>query len=156
MKKLMLKLAVIGLMMGFLNVGFGQTTSQTSKTARTKKFIEMIAGTWKLKSIVDAESKGEKTDKNTESKNGTLATENPPSQANNAMEMLEFDPDARYTMNTSTTSVDSGSYRINEQHGILYLESDATGSPSEWKISIRNDVLTLGDTPTYMKKRRKV
>jgi hypothetical protein len=31
MKKLMLKLAVIGLMMGFLNVGFGQTTSQTDR-----------------------------------------------------------------------------------------------------------------------------
>ena len=121
-----------------------QTTANTTKTGNTRKFIEMITGTWKLSSIVDAESKGEKKQQTTESKNGTMATENPPDQSNNAMEIMEFEADARYKMNTSTTAIDSGSFRINEQHGILYLESDKANEPSEWKISIKGNTLMLG------------
>jgi hypothetical protein len=93
---------------------------------------------------VDAESKGKTTESSTESKNGTMATENPPDQSNNAMEIMEFDRQARYKMNTAVTAVDSGSYRINEQHGILYLDSDKNNDPSEWTMSIKNNVLTLG------------
>lgn len=122
----------------------GQSTKDMTKTGNAKKFIEMIAGTWKLKSIVDAESKGKATKPSTESKNGTMATENPPDQSNNAIELMEFDSEARYKMNTAVAAVDSGSYRINEQHGVLYLDSDRNNDPSEWTISIRNNVLTLG------------
>ena len=47
-------------------------------------------------------------------------------------------------VNNSTTSIDSGSYRVNEQHGILYMESDADDiTPTEWAISINKDKLTL-------------
>jgi hypothetical protein len=137
----------IGILVMFVclcSIANGQSTKDMTKTGNAKKFIEMITGTWKLKSIVDAESKGKTSDKNTKSKNGTMATENPPDQSNNAMEIMEFDPDARYKMNTAVAAVDSGSFRINEQHGLLYLDSDRTGDPSEWKISIKNNVLTLG------------
>jgi hypothetical protein len=122
----------------------GQSTKDMTKTGSANKFIEMIAGTWKLKSIVDAESQGKTSTPSTESKNGTMATENPPNQSNNAMEIMEFDPQARYRMNTAVAAVDSGSYRINEQHGVLYLDSDKNNDPSEWTISIKNNVLTLG------------
>lgn len=122
----------------------GQSTKDMTKTGSATKFIEMITGTWKLKSIVDAESKGKKVKTSTKSKNGTMATENPPQQSNNAMEIMEFDAQARYKMNTAVAAVDSGSYRINEQHGVLYLDSDKNNDPSEWTISIKKNVLTLG------------
>jgi hypothetical protein len=122
----------------------GQSTKDMTKTGRPQKFIELISGTWKLKSIEDAESKGKTEQKNTQSKNGTMATENPPDQSNNAMEIMEFAADARYKMNTAVAAVDSGSYRISEQHGILYLDSDKSSDPSEWRISVKNNVLTLG------------
>jgi hypothetical protein len=145
MKNSILKIIGILIMFMALNNGvMAQSTSDMTKTGNAKKFIEMITGTWKLKSIVDAESKGQRTKKRTDSKNGTIATKNPPDQSNNAMEIMEFEPDARYKMNTAVTAVDSGSFRINEQHGVLYLDSDKSGDPSEWTISIKNNVLTLG------------
>jgi hypothetical protein len=60
------------------------------------------------------------------------------------MQMLEFDPDARYKVNNSTSAIDSGSYRVNEQTGILYLESDAEDiTPTEWAITLKKNQLTL-------------
>ncbi|HYF68328.1 MAG TPA: hypothetical protein VD884_09330 [Ohtaekwangia sp.] len=128
---------VLMIMIGFGGSLHAQTAKDQSKTADHKKFIEMIVGNWKLKSIEDAaQKKGDKS--------GAKKTrENQPDQGNNAMQMIEFQPNGRYKMNSSTNAIDSGSYRLSEQHGILYLESDAAETPSEWTIAIKRNVLTL-------------
>lgn len=107
-----------------------QTTRDMPQDAGTDKFIEMIVGTWKLDRIVDANQRGRRS-------------RNTGDETNNSMQIMEFKRNARYTMNSATNAVDSGSYRLNEQHGILYLESDQHTDPSEWAISIKKNVLTL-------------
>jgi len=137
--KLFVPVILLMILIGFGGTLQAQTAKDQSKTADHKKFIEMIVGNWKLKSIEDAEQK--KANKN---KSGAqTAQENPPEQGNNAMQMIEFQPNGRYKMNSSSNAIDSGSYRLSEQHGILYLESDATETPSEWSIAIKRNVLTL-------------
>lgn len=133
------------IMSSFSFLTYAQTAKDMPKDADTKKFIEMIAGTWKLKSIVDSEAKNK----------GKKTNQNPTDQGNNAMQMLEFQPNARYKMNSSTNAVDSGSYRLNEQHAILYMESDATESPTEWAISLNKNQLTLGGRGEEAEKRYK-
>jgi hypothetical protein len=133
----------------FLGLGTVHAQKKTAKDYRKdvayKKFIERINGQWKLEHIVDAAQQSEgKENRNdepgTRNQNPAAANEN---QGNNAMQMIEFMDDARYRMNNATTAIDSGSYRLNEQHGILYLESDKDPTPSEWKISLNKDQLSL-------------
>ena len=122
------------IMSSFSFLTYAQTAKDMPKDADTKKFIEMIAGTWKLKSIVDSEAKNK----------GKKTNQKPTDQGNNAMQMLEFDADGRYKVNNSTTAIDSGSYRINEQHSVLYMESDADDiTPTEWDISVTKKRLTM-------------
>ena len=123
-----------------------KTAADMPKDKETKKFIEMLAGSWKLQQIVD-EAQGNKGTAN-QPQSTSKDTKNSPvtdtDQSRNAMQMLEFEPDARYKVNNSTSAIDSGSYRVNEQHGILYMESDADDiTPTEWKITINKEQLTL-------------
>lgn len=129
---------------GILNAQ-DKTTADMPKNVETIKIIEMLPGAWKLQGIVDEERKPSTANRQKKQSNDskeTQAVDN--DESRNAMQMLEFDPDARYKVNNSTTSIDSGSYRVNEQHGILYMESDADDiTPTEWAISINKDKLTL-------------
>ena len=121
---------------------FAQTADDYSKNTDYKKFIERIAGQWTLQQIVDAEKRD--VAQNPNRKKATRANDVESNQANNAMQKIEFYDNARYRMNNATQAIDSGSYRLNEQHGILYLESDLVDSePSEWKIELQNRRLTL-------------
>jgi hypothetical protein len=124
-----------------------KTAKDFPKTADTDKFIEKIAGEWKLLQIVD-ENKNTKssTSGNNSQSNDTNegAGSTQSGDDNNAMQMLEFGVNGRYKMNNATTSLDSGSYRLNEQHGVLYLESDSDdNTPTEWNITYQNNQLTL-------------
>jgi hypothetical protein len=134
----------------FLSAGtlFAQdkTTADFPKNRETIKYIERIPGTWKLLRIVDEEKNNKATANSKKNKSGDK--ENSPTTdidaSRNAMQMLEFNPDARYKVNNSTTAIDSGSYRINEQQGILYMESDADDiSPTEWTVTVNKNQLTL-------------
>ena len=125
-----------------------KTTKDFPKNAETKKVIEQVAGSWKLQQIVDDAKKSDvtteerktQTNKQNEASGGTTIKD----QSANAMEMIELNPNGRYKLNNSTTAVDSGSYRINEEHGILYMESDSDDiTPTEWKLSYNNEQLTL-------------
>lgn len=142
-----MKLSIaIGLV--FLAAGIAAAQTKTAadfpKNQETNKIIEMLAGSWKLQGIVDEEAKQTTTNRRNKKSNNTDTPQVDTDQSRNAMQMLEFDPDARYKVNNSTTAVDSGSYRINEQHGILYLESDADDvTPTEWNISVSKTKLTL-------------
>ena len=130
---------------GFLSAQ-EKTAADFPKNVPTKKFIQMIAGTWKLEQIVDA-AKSDKPTANTPESKSNSSKELPAAdtdQSRNAMQMLEFENDARYKVNNSTTAIDSGSYRINEQTGVLYLESDSDDlTASEWGMTLSKNVLTL-------------
>src|SRR5687768_14591046 len=92
-----------------------KTAGNTPKNVPTKKFIQMLAGTWKLDRIVDSAKPDKSTANAPESKsnNGAELPAADNDQSRNAMQMLEFEDDARYKVNNSTTAIDSGSYRVN-------------------------------------------
>lgn len=123
-------------------VNQAQTPNDYDKNVAYKKFIERIAGEWTLERIIDAEkanSGKEKGDRRKSARTNDVDTD----QGTNAMSKIEFYDDARYRMNSSQHAIDSGSYRLNEQHGILYLESDQDPTPSEWDVTIKGNQLTL-------------
>ncbi len=129
MKKNYVTIITLALIVG-MNAGvLAQTTKDVPKNAEPIKFIEIIAGTWKLKSVVDMKSP---TAKKTND------------DVSNAYQIIEFGPNARYKTNTGAQSVEEGSYRLNEQQGTLYLESDSDDvTPSEWDISFKEDLMTM-------------
>ena len=133
---------IILLSIGLAGNASAQTANDYSKTTDYKKFIERIAGQWTLQQIVDAEKR--KLSENPNRKKPARTNDVETNQANNAMQKIEFYDNARYRLNNATQAIDSGSYRLNEQHGILYLQSDiADTEPSEWKIELQNRKLTL-------------
>jgi len=122
-----------------------KTAADFPKNVPTKKVIQTIAGTWKLQRI-EASSSDKSAAKTTEKKsdNGNNLPTADTDQSRNAMQMLEFASDARYKVNNTTTAIDSGSYRVNEQTGVLYLESDADDiTATEWGMTLSKNVLTL-------------
>lgn len=123
-----------------------KTAADMEKDEGAAKFIGQIVGIWKLQRIVDeAQANKSTTNRPTErSKDEKGRPTTKTDQGQNAMQMIEFNPNARYKVNNSTTAVDSGSFRVNEQHGLLYLESDADDvTPSEWAITLEDNRLTL-------------
>jgi hypothetical protein len=87
-------------------------TEQSTPT----KIIEYIPGTWEMETVF--RGKQDITDTDTLAKNQTL----------------EFNREGRYMSNSGTEQLDSGAYRLNEQHGVLYLASDLHGTTSEWRV----------------------
>lgn len=133
---------IILLSIALLGTASAQTADDYSKTTEYKKFIERIGGQWTLQQIVDAEKRDVSGNENR--RKPTRANDVETDQANNAMQKIEFYDNARYRMNNATQAIDSGSYRLNEQHGILYMQSDlADSEPTEWKIQLQNRRLTL-------------
>jgi hypothetical protein len=89
------------------------------------KYIEFIPGTWKMDGIF----KGDKDVSN----NDTLGLG----------QVIEFNREGRFTSHTDGEKIDSGAYRLNEEHAILYLES-VNGAPvAEWNISFTKNQMTL-------------
>ena len=91
------------------------------------KNIETILGTWKVQKVLSGK---------------TEVAKNPTSG-----QWIEFRSDGKYV--NHSTEADSGSFRINENHSTLYLESQAhKGSNGEskvveWTISLTNNALTM-------------
>lgn len=96
------------------------------------KIIEYIVGTWQT----DAIFKGKKEITGTD----TVGSDR----------TIEFDREGRYVVYNRSEKADNGSYRLNENHSILYLESEAGQTPQEWKISLdENGLMTLQSTGTH-------
>jgi hypothetical protein len=58
-------------------------------------------------------------------------------------QVIDFNREGRYERRSASEKIDRGAYRLNEEHGILYLESE-TGEPiTEWNIRFENDRMTL-------------
>jgi len=93
------------------------------------KIIESIVGTWKIQKILSGNKE----------------------VANNATsgQWIEFKSDGKYV--NQSTSLDSGSYRLDENRSILYLESSVHAGPSknsqkeieEWSVAFQEDTMTL-------------
>jgi len=89
------------------------------------KKIETLLGTWKIQKVLSGK---------------TEVAKNPTSG-----QWIEFRNDGTYL--NKATSLDSGSYRLNENHSRLYLESKVNPGASnkivEWNISLTNNSLTM-------------
>lgn len=93
------------------------------------KIIDKIVGAWKIQKITAG--------KNEVAKNPTSG------------EWIEFRPDGTYLNHTS--SIDSGSYRINESSSIVYLESVVNSDPAkkaskmvtEWTVAFVDEGMVM-------------
>jgi hypothetical protein len=108
-----------------------QVSAQQS-TETPNKAIETIVGKWRLQKVYAGSRE---------------ITSNPNSENDS---WIEFNEDGTYTQQSDGN--DQGSYRLNENHSILYLESsdkrDSTSATnsrdlSEYTISMRDGVLTM-------------
>lgn len=100
-----------------------------------KKLIAQVVGKWQLQETVDLQKKGAV-------RKDTLG-----------FDWIEFTEDGKYSLgsagqNGAVEPVDSGSYRLNEQNGTLYLESasnegQVSQAPSEWSIAIKETEMKL-------------
>lgn len=89
------------------------------------KIIAAIVGTWEVNGVYH----GDKDITNTD----TVGTN----------ERMEFNREAKYMSYSGNERIDSGTYRLNESHAILYLESATGQEPSEWNVTLSNNNLTL-------------
>ena len=80
------------------------------------KIIEFIPGTWTLEEVMRG-----KTDI---SGNDTVAQH----------QTLEFNREGRYMSYSDGEKIDSGAYRLNEDHAILYLSSETDEKTQEWSV----------------------
>ncbi|HYG19976.1 MAG TPA: hypothetical protein VD816_13655 [Ohtaekwangia sp.] len=120
-------------MAGALNAQERRRENVNDKTVT--KLIAKIAGRWELSG-----SKEQGKDKT--ARKDTIG-----------WQWMEFDVDAKYRTGSNgqtgaTQAIDSGSYRLNEAQGILYLQSsgDQAGTsnlPTEWDLTIKGNTLTL-------------
>jgi hypothetical protein len=115
----------------------GTSAVAQEKGAPDKK-IESILGTWKVQKILSGK---------------TEVAKNPTSG-----QWIEFKNNGKYVNHAAV--IDSGSYRLNENHSLVYLESqlqdNATGSVKvvEWTISLGDDdTLTMQQKANGSKKK---
>jgi hypothetical protein len=111
--------------------------AQGAKDMKTK-LRDKVAGVWKLEGVYDP-----KTNKDA----GADST---------SVQEREFDLEGRYvSKNGKNVTIDSGSYRINESHALLYLESKGrfargstnptTSNQETWLISFQgHDIMNMG------------
>lgn len=110
----------------------GSLWAQKKKEVAEKLFSDMV-GTWRVQTIYDGK-------KDITSKGSTK------------VQWLEFAEDGHYKSVTGTLATDSGSYRVNESHKSLYLQSvvDTKGTDNtvEWKADFKDNTLTLTQSGT--------
>jgi hypothetical protein len=124
-----MSLRITALVVGLALIGTCFRASAQQQKSINDKSIERIVGTWKIQKILSGK---------------TEVAKNPTSG-----QWIEFRGDGKYVNNAS--SIDSGSYRLNENHSVLYLESQVHASSDksnpkrivEWEITLDNDLLTM-------------
>jgi ABC-type metal ion transport system substrate-binding protein len=100
---------------------FAQQASQSGQ-----KIIDLMVGTWQISKVYE----GKKELK---------------SDADTTIQTMEFTREAKFISRTNQQKIDSGLFRINENHKILYLESSENkdAPPTEWSVSLKDNTLTL-------------
>jgi hypothetical protein len=102
---------------------FFQANGQTPSTESKKKFSDIV-GAWQIREVTNAEGKS--------------LTEN-----SSHIKWIEFTREGRYRSQMGS-ALDSGSYRVNENHALLYLQSDTNkNQTTQWKMIFGKGVLTL-------------
>lgn len=104
-----------------LNLSAQGAKSKNEKKINTQqetpvKIIKYIPGTWMIDQVL--KGKEDITETDTLAKNQTY----------------EFNSEGRYVSYTGSEKIDSGAYRVNEDHGRLYLASAIGGTPTEWNV----------------------
>jgi hypothetical protein len=125
--KLKINTLIMSLCFAFsMTSSFAQQASQTGQ-----KVLDLMVGTWQISKVFD----GKKELK---------------SDADTTIQTMEFTREAKYISRTNQQKVDSGLFRVNENHKILYLESagNADAPPEEWAITIKDNILTLAGRGT--------
>lgn len=90
------------------------------------KFIQYLPGRWEVQQVLRGKKDITETD--------TLVKN----------QVIEFNREGRYMSYSGREMIDSGAYRLNEQHAVLYLDSDLNDTTSEWSIWFTPDgVMTL-------------
>lgn len=90
------------------------------------KIIQFIPGTWTIEQVF--RGKEEITETDTIAKN----------------QALEFNREGRYMSYSGTEMIDSGAYRLNEDHAILYMASAVDDRTTEWNVWFSADgMMTL-------------
>jgi hypothetical protein len=130
MKKRILSLIIVGMISAVAFTSMAQvrqkdkdaTGSEEENDVNTAKktpvkIIEYIPGKWVIEGVYKGKEDISKTD--TVSKNETI----------------EFNREGRYVSYSGSEKIDSGAYRINEQHAILYLASESDNDrSSQWNV----------------------
>lgn len=126
------KMFLTGLIVFVSGIAF----AQNAKDMKTKQ-RDKIVGVWKLEGVYDNKNKDAGVD-------------------STSTQVREFDIEGRYvSKNGKNITIDSGSYRISESHGLLYLESKGrfakgsknptTSNQETWAISFQqHDVMNMG------------
>lgn len=114
------------------------SSAWAQKKGTPDKRIETIVGVWKIEKILNGK---------------TEVARNPTSG-----QWLEFRADGTYV--NQATSLDSGSYRVNENHSTLYLESkvqapsgDNAAKIVEWNIALEDNKLSMHQKPAAADKK---
>lgn len=89
------------------------------------KAIEAIVGTWQMEGAL-------KGGKNVA---GTDTVAHP--------QTITFGRENKYVSHFSAERIDSGTFRMNENHSSLYMESEGGGEPTEWEIWIEGEQLMM-------------
>lgn len=95
-----------------------------------EKYIEIIVGTWEPTNGDGGQS---------QSTGGDLVENN----------TLVFNRENQYViMNAEQQQLDSGSWRMNEAHSVIYMESADGSAPRPYNVNITGDELTLQPPPS--------
>jgi len=111
-----------------------QRTNINTRQKTPVKVIEYIPGKWVLQSVYRGNKNVSATD--------TLA----------GAETIEFNREGRYISYAGNEKIDSGAYRINEEHSYLYMASEDDNERStNWHVSFDdngNMIMKIRDTGT--------
>ncbi|HEY9046949.1 MAG TPA: lipocalin family protein [Ohtaekwangia sp.] len=114
--------------LGICFILFAGSTFAQQASKSGQKIIDLVVGTWQISQVYDGK-------KQITSNSDTL------------VQTIEFTREAKYITRNNSQKIDSGLFRINENHKILYLESknsaDGEARPVEWGLSLQNHILTL-------------
>lgn len=98
-----------------------QKPEPNTKQETPVKIIQYIPGSWTLDQVMRSGKDISQSD--------TVA------QA----QMLEFNREGRYTSYSGSEKIDSGAYRLNEDHAILYMSSETDDKTQEWNVWFTED-----------------
>ncbi len=104
----------------------GSLMAQKKKEVAEKLFSDLV-GTWRIQTIYDGKKDITSSD-------------------TTKIQWLEFSEDGHYKSVTGILATDSGSYRVNENHKSLYLQSaieKGSDNTVEWKAEFKDNTLAL-------------